>query len=105
MKNIICLLLQAVLLSPVFIGTNVILCNLIIEDPALPKANDLPYKKQPADVIKVVSGTNVKRFERMTVPLGGQFTQYPMYFGYNYVGVNAINLLFKKIHKKVCTFF
>ncbi|XP_050317586.1 superoxide dismutase [Cu-Zn] [Bactrocera neohumeralis] len=84
MKFTIFLLLQAFLLYPAFIRTNVVWCSQTIDDRPLTKANDPPSKKQPSDVIKVVSGTNVKRLERMTVPLSGQFTQYPMYFGYNY---------------------
>uniref|UniRef100_A0A0A1XRR5 superoxide dismutase n=1 Tax=Zeugodacus cucurbitae TaxID=28588 RepID=A0A0A1XRR5_ZEUCU len=87
MKYIICIFLLAFLLFSVFISPKVVLCIQTIEARALPKVNDSPSNKQAADVIKVVSGTKVKRFERMTVPLGGQFTQYPMYLGYNYGGV------------------
>lgn len=96
MKYTICLLLQAFILFVAFIRINVVWCSQTIDGRALTKANEPPSKKQLTDVVKVVSGTNVKRLERMTVPLSGQFTQYPIYLGYNYIGVSTSSFLFVK---------
>ncbi|XP_017492953.1 PREDICTED: superoxide dismutase [Cu-Zn], chloroplastic-like, partial [Rhagoletis zephyria] len=86
MGNIIRLLWRMFLMSTICIGAEV-KSNQATESRARPTANGSHAVKEAADVVRVVSGTQVKRFERMTVPLGGQVIQHPIYFGYNFASV------------------
>lgn len=87
MGNIIRLLWYMFLISAICLGV-VVNSNQATKSRARPTANGSYSLKEAPEVVKVVSGTTVKRFERMTVPLGGQVIQHPIYFGYNYPSVS-----------------
>uniref|UniRef100_W8C397 superoxide dismutase n=1 Tax=Ceratitis capitata TaxID=7213 RepID=W8C397_CERCA len=74
------LLLYTILTSP-----TAAVSHRAAEGKAQPIAADAAAARASSDAVKVVSGTKVKRFERMTVPLGSQFIQHPIYLGYNYI--------------------
>ncbi|CAD6991893.1 unnamed protein product [Ceratitis capitata] len=82
------LLLYTILTSP-----TAAVSHRAAEGKAQPIAADAATARASSDAVKVVSGTKVKRFERMTVPLGSQFIQHPIYLGYNYVSASKCDNL------------
>ncbi|XP_053947491.1 superoxide dismutase [Cu-Zn] [Anastrepha ludens] len=87
MAHIIRLLWHIFLLFTICVNPFAVASNQATEIRARPTINNSYSNKAAAEVVKVVSGTQVKRFERMTVPLGGELIHHPLYFGYNYVSV------------------
>lgn len=88
----------------------------------LDRLRPAPANLTRIDDIKVVSGTKVKRYERLTVPLGGVgpvlggigaaalltplLSPQPAYLGYAYVGQRIIGISWQNfIHKRLryCT--
>ncbi|XP_067619921.1 superoxide dismutase [Cu-Zn] [Eurosta solidaginis] len=83
MKNIVCFFCYINFLFPIYFGSSALASEE--SEVTRPSVHYTQSKKDAAEIVKVVSGTKVKRFERLSIPLLGQLIQTPVYFGNSYV--------------------